>query len=95
MDAMPAVSITRGLVLMTWRTPPRPQEVPAARPWLVQQSPTKAATHVDRLAWLAVAGFRHCRQHNQKHVHCWLPRFDCHSLNCSAFCDDCAFLFSL
>jgi hypothetical protein len=58
---MPAVSITRGLVLMTVRMP---QEAPVAKPWLVQQSPTKAATQVGSLD--VAAGFKHCRQNSQK-----------------------------
>jgi hypothetical protein len=59
---MPAVSITRGLVLMILRTPPSPQDAPVARALLVQQSPTKAAMHVGRLAGVAALpeGFRHC-----------------------------------
>ena len=66
-DAIPAVSITRGLVLMTLRTPPMPQEAPAARALLVQQSPTKAAMQVGRLA--GVEGFRHCRHRHRAQAH--------------------------
>lgn len=61
---MPAVSITRGLVLTTLRMPPKPQVAPVAKPWLVQQSPAKAATQVGSLD--VAAGFKHCRQNIKK-----------------------------
>jgi hypothetical protein len=63
---MPAVSITRGLVLMTLRMPPQPQVAPVAKPWLVQQSLTKVETQVGLVGSLDVAGFKHCRQNIKK-----------------------------
>lgn len=64
---MPAVSTTRGLVLMMRRTPPKPQLAPAGRAALLQQSWTNALTQVGRLEvappW---TGLRHCMQQQQK-----------------------------
>lgn len=57
---MPAVSIVRGLVEMTLRTPPKPQEAPSPKLVLVQQSPTNAATQRGRLEGAGVPGLKHC-----------------------------------
>ena len=61
MAERPAVSTVRGLVLTTRRTPPKPHEAPSSRPVLVQQSPTKAATHLGREEGALELGLKHCR----------------------------------
>jgi hypothetical protein len=58
--AMPAVSMVRGLLLITLRTPPKPQVAPTDRPMLEQQSPTKAATQRGREEGAGSSGLRHC-----------------------------------
>lgn len=64
---MPAVSTTRGLVLMILRTPPKPQLASAGRAALLQQSWTKALMQVGRLELAASRpGLRHCMQWQQK-----------------------------